>query len=174
MKIGTSMIRTLDVRVTARRSMLVKMGRDDEPLAAGLFYVSRDGKRDHLATERAHFTPTPVSPEVLTYDEREHAPLFTNTDGHVVRTVDMGDATLPTLPRPVPVVVHPPKAKRGDGRTPEQKARKAARRDERAEHDDQILAFLRAKGYQGSLTADIRALALDAITWDAQVRAMAG
>lgn len=178
-------------RVTARRGITVKMGNGDAPdwglarpqsmtTGTAILGATHKVRRESLATDLARVSSTEgpaVVRVALTFSERTVEDVarnvFRETNGkgltRQIRTLAMGDDVLPT----VPVIVAP--------EAPEApKARKAKRsqpvlcRDlaaERANQDVLVTAYLRSMGYKGSLNADIRALALDAMAFHQQIGA---
>jgi hypothetical protein len=179
-------------KVTQRKSVTVKMGRDNAPLtmnetvmSSGTHYTSLGivkQPRESLATEIAkRGQVTRVEVRVLTGAEQDvrdlAANVFRNSNGRVERTVTMGDAALPTermidlladVPQTQAVTVDPTVLAEAAAKAAA-KAERTAKAEAKAERDAEILAFLRAKGYKGTLNADIRVLALDAMEQARQV-----
>lgn len=183
-----------DPKVTDRKSASVKMGRDDAPMtmnetcmATGTHYTSLGvikAQRDSLATEIAKRGQTSrVEVRVLMGAERDvrdaTAGVFRNTLGRVERSIDMGEAALPTermidLMAPVPqtqaVTVEPSVIAEAAAKAAA-KAERVIRAEAKAERDQEMLAFVKRMkpDFTGSITADLRVLILDAMEQARQV-----
>jgi hypothetical protein len=183
--------------VTDRKSTACRIGKGDAPdnglarpasMATGTSIVGKQNKvtRDSLATELAKSsTDEGTAPVRILLGNAERTPLdramgiFRETNGTVkvngkkvtltrlCRTEDMGDARLPVAPAAQTVEVEAGPAQRVKVSDPAKDARKEARREE----DAMILAWLRSMNYTGSLNADIRGLALDALAFAQQITA---
>lgn len=171
-------------RVTARRGITVKIGNGDAPdyglarpqsmtTGTAILGATQKVRRESLATDLARVSSADgpaVIRVALTFSERTPADVarnvFRETNGtgatRQIRTLAMGDDVLPTVPVLVaPVTVKARKARR------EASPLKANRQAE----DVLLTAYLRSMGYKGTLNADIRALALDAMAFHQQVGA---
>ena len=127
--------------------------------------------RESIATERAN-APERVAP---VYTDKGTSGLWLRHAGTSFRGVERlhayGDDALPSYTVPVPVV------EEKTARTPKRSTdvvsdaeREAARAAKDAENRA-ILAYVRSLGYKGTLTADIRSLALDSLAFAGQVEA---
>lgn len=176
-----------DPKVTARKSTSVKIGNGDAPdlgLArpqsmttnSAITGYAVKARRENLATDIAKKSTDDVAeitPGVVTrtdLDKIENVVRETWTTGkgkdkrehyRAVRTVDMGDAPLPTLTFPTG---NAPTAAPMVPRT--QSDNRVVARTAKAERDAEILAYLRERGFTGHLNSDIRALALDNMEHD--------
>lgn len=180
-------------KVTARKSVTVKIGNGDAPDVGGVRTQSMTtfssvvgyevkAPRQNLATTIARTAretfgivdAVPVTRTQVDVEQGVVRETWTEGKGkakkekyRAVRTVEMGDAPLPTLAFPTGVV--PTAAPAPVTRTQAAATERTDRAAAKAERDAEILAFVRARGYKGSLNADIRVLALDAMEQARQV-----
>lgn len=101
-----SYVMTKEVRVTARRAVNVRIGAGDAPRpalesTARVDMLGNPVKRERVATERARVESRPrKGNRVLTGVERAKrdckAGIYRDEQGRVMRTLDMGDAPIPT------------------------------------------------------------------------------
>lgn len=167
-----------DVRVTARKSITVKMGRDDAPAESKLQGVL--GSRESISTELAKITPKTAleAGEVLTYDGRSPrdaaAGVFRTEKGHYVRTVAMDETPLGTLVSAMLALV-PVEAATSTDSGSVTAAPVVDRKAIKAESDRMILAYLHSLGYdKGHVTPRLRQMVLDVIETAKQDAAYCG
>jgi hypothetical protein len=177
--------------VTQRKSATVKIGNGDAPdyglarpqsMTTGTAVTGFQKKvtRNSLATELAKTAPTEPAARILCHAEGDNrdraARIFRDANGFAVRTLDMDDAPLhetvqAALDRADEAIAAAAAEQAAtDAAKTAKKAEREASKAAKAERDGEILSYLRGKGYSGSLTADIRVLALDAMEADRQVK----
>lgn len=179
-------------KATERKGITVKIGNGDAPdwglarpqsmtTGTSILGTTRKVPRQNLATTIAKMARGEVAVPVrvtLTQTPGDIVQgIYRETNGvrkingrkieqsRVVRTLDMGDDALPT--NTVPVADVAPVVKVTLGKDVD--AGKADRTADRQATDTLVLAYLRSVGYKGSLTADIRSLALDALEFQRQI-----
>lgn len=155
-RIGSSIVEVREVRVTPRKSV-----RKDFIAPEPLTTLGK-GPIETLATERAKQNPAPpkenFTVQVAFMARDEATALFIDRNGRVVRTVDMEDDVLPDLRSATSKQAAAVEAK------PRRKARKV-----RKDHDEDMVAFLRERGYTGPITRKVTEAYLDYVEEERRV-----